>query len=128
MLLRKGGVMVTQSRMSDEADARFEERERDLRTRLLPKLKRVLAHVPFALDLLAAYYTMLDRQTPMRVRVTLAAALAYFVLPFDVVPDFVVGLGYTDDAAILFAAIRMVSGSMQPRHYDAAQRWLDAEK
>jgi uncharacterized membrane protein YkvA (DUF1232 family) len=128
MLLRKGGAMVTQSRMSDEADARFEERERDLRTRLLPKLKRVLAHVPFALDLLAAYYTMLDRQTPMRVRVTLAAALAYFVLPFDVIPDVVVGLGYTDDAAILFAAIRMVSGSMQPRHYEAAQRWLDAEK
>jgi uncharacterized membrane protein YkvA (DUF1232 family) len=64
----------------------------------------------------------------MRVRMTLAAALAYFVLPFDVIPDFIVGLGYTDDAAILFAAIRMVSGSMQQRHYDAAQRWLDEAK
>ncbi|WP_413990399.1 YkvA family protein [Labrys okinawensis] len=120
--------MVTQSRMSDDADAGFEQRERDLRAQFLPKLKRVLAHVPFALDLLAAYYTVLDRETPMRVRMTLAAALAYFVLPFDIIPDFMVGLGYTDDAAILFAAIRMVSGSMQQRHYDAAQRWLDEAK
>ena len=120
--------MSSQSRMSDDAADRFEQREHDLRARFLPKLKRVLAHVPFALDLLAAYYTVLDRQTPMKVRVTLAGALAYFVLPFDVIPDFIVGLGYTDDAAILFAAIRMVSGSMQPRHYEAAQHWLDDAK
>ncbi|CAM5775624.1 hypothetical protein LMIY3S_05118 [Labrys miyagiensis] len=120
--------MVTQSRTSDDAGRRFERREEDLRARFLPKLKLVLAHVPFARDLLAAYYAMLDRETPMKVRVTLAAALAYFVLPFDVIPDFIVGLGYTDDAAILFAAIRMVSGAMQQRHYDAAQRWLDEAK
>ncbi len=101
------------------------ENFKDLRAKFLPKLKLVLAHVPFAPDLLAAYYAVLDRETPLRVRVTLAAALAYFVLPFDVIPDFIIGLGYTDDAAILYTAIRMVSGAMQQRHHDAAQRWLD---
>jgi uncharacterized membrane protein YkvA (DUF1232 family) len=120
--------MVTQSRMSDDAKNGFERREQDLRAKFLPKLKLVLAHVPFAPDLLAAYYAVLDRETPLRVRVTLAAALAYFVLPFDVIPDFIVGLGYTDDAAILYAAVRMVSGAMQQHHYDAAQRWLDEAK
>ena len=49
------------------------------RAEFLPKLKRVLAQVPFAADLLAAYYAVLDRQTPMRVRRRSLAALAYFV-------------------------------------------------
>jgi uncharacterized membrane protein YkvA (DUF1232 family) len=110
------------------SDAGFGRREEALRAEFLPKLKRVLAHVPFAADLLAAYYAVLDRQTPMRVRVVLAAALAYFVFPIDVIPDFVVGLGYTDDAAILFAALRMVGGAIESRHREAAQRWLDEAK
>ncbi|MBP0579620.1 DUF1232 domain-containing protein [Labrys sp. LIt4] len=120
--------MVTQSRMYDDAGRRFERRKEQLKADFLPKLKLALAHVPFASDLLAAYYAVLDRDTPFKVRATLAGALAYFVLPFDVVPDFVAGLGFTDDAAILYAAIRMVSGAIQPRHHDAARRWLDEVK
>jgi uncharacterized membrane protein YkvA (DUF1232 family) len=120
--------MASQSRTSDDANSRFEQREEALRARFLPKLKLVLAHVPFAADLLAAYYAVLDRETPLTVRITLAGALAYFVLPFDLIPDFIVGLGYTDDAAILFAAIRMVSGAIKDRHHEAARRWLDEAK
>lgn len=97
--------------------------ERTLRA-VLPKLKRVLAHVPFAEDLLAAYYAVLDRRTPMHVRATLAGALAYFVLPFDVVPDIVAGVGYTDDAAVLIAALRLCAGAIEPRHREAARTWL----
>jgi uncharacterized membrane protein YkvA (DUF1232 family) len=109
-------------------DEGFAQREKALRADFLPKLRRVLAHVPFAGDLLAAYYAVLDRETPMRVRIVLAGALAYFVFPFDVIPDFIVALGYTDDAAILFAALRMVAGSIQERHHEAARRWLDEAK
>ena len=112
----------------DAADERgFEERRESLRASFLPKLKRVLVRVPFAAELLAAYYCVLDRETPMKVRVVLAGALAYFVLPFDIIPDFIAGIGYTDDAAVFYAALRMVAGSIQPRHHEAAQRWLDAE-
>ena len=111
---------------SFEDDVRGDDSARDQRrTRdVLPKLKRVLQHVPFAEDLLAAYYAVLDRQTPFRVRAVLIGALAYFVLPIDAIPDVIVGLGYTDDAAILYAALRMVSGSISERHRDAARRWL----
>ncbi len=120
--------MATQSRTQDDAGRRFERRREQLRADFLPKFKRVFAHVPFASDLLAAYYAVLDRETPFKVRATLAGALAYFVLPFDVVPDFIVGLGFTDDAAVLYAAIRMISGAIHPRHHDAARRWLEEAK
>ncbi len=36
----------------------------------------------------------------MPVRATLFGALAYFILPIDVIPDILLGLGYTDDAAV----------------------------
>ena len=68
-----------------------DRREKMVRTSFLPKLKRVLAQVPFAEDLLSAYYAVLDRRTPFAVRATLVGALAYFVLPFDIVPDFLAG-------------------------------------
>ena len=88
------------------------------------KVKRVAAQIPFAEDLLAAYYCAFDRDTPREVQAVLIGALAYFVLPFDIIPDFIPVLGYTDDAAVLATAIRMVAQHIRPEHRDAARRAL----
>jgi uncharacterized membrane protein YkvA (DUF1232 family) len=109
----------------DAAGSQFERDRAKVAASLLPKLKRVLKHVPFAEDLLAAYYCALDRRTPFYVRATLLGALAYFVLPFDAIPDMIAGLGYTDDAAVLYAALRLVASSITDRHREAARAWLD---
>jgi uncharacterized membrane protein YkvA (DUF1232 family) len=85
------------------------------------KAKRVVARLPFAEDLFAAYYCAFDQATPLQVKAALLGALAYFVLPFDLVPDVLPVLGYTDDAAVLVAALRMVSGHILPGHRDAAR-------
>ena len=45
-----------------------------------------------------------DSATPLPIRATLFGALAYFVMPFDFIPDIFLGLGFTDDAAILVTA------------------------
>jgi uncharacterized membrane protein YkvA (DUF1232 family) len=88
------------------------------------KLKRVAAKIPFAEDLLAAYYCAFDRQTPRHVQITLLGALAYFILPFDFIPDMMPVLGFTDDAAVLATAIRMVAGHITPDHREAARAAL----
>jgi len=54
----------------------------------------------------------------------LLAALAYFVLPFDFVPDFLPMIGFADDAAVLATAIRMVATHITPDHREAARRAL----
>jgi uncharacterized membrane protein YkvA (DUF1232 family) len=41
------------------------------------------------------------------------AAIIYFVNPFDVVPDFITGVGYLDDAAIILFVINTVSGDLE---------------
>src|ERR1700710_1283535 len=88
------------------------------------KIKRVVARLPFAEDLLAAYYCAFDKQTPRHVQATLLGALAYFILPFDFIPDMLPVLGFTDDAAVLATAIRLVATHITPEHRDAARAAL----
>ena len=84
--------------------------------------------LPFAEDLLAAYYCAFDQATPFRVRAALVGALAYFVMPFDFMPDVLPLLGFTDDAAVLLTALRMVAGHLRPEHRDAARGALERIK
>ena len=85
------------------------------------KARRVAARLPFAEDLLAAYYCAFDRATPVQVKAALVAALAYFVLPLDAVPDMLPVIGFTDDATVLLTALRMVAGHVRPEHRAAAR-------
>jgi len=92
------------------------------------KIAKVLARVPFAEDLLAAYYCAIDRKTPARVRMVLIAAIAYFVLPTDMIPDFILGFGFSDDATVLATAIGMVASHITSEHRTAACDALDQLK
>lgn len=93
--------------------------------RFWQKLKRVILRIPFAEDLVAAYYCAADPETPAYVRAVLLGAIAYFVLPVDMVPDILAGLGFTDDASVLAAAVAAVGRHLQPRHRTLAQKALE---
>ncbi|MGY2810214.1 YkvA family protein [Bradyrhizobium sp. USDA 4506] len=95
-----------------------------VRRRFWIKFKKVVASLPFAEDLLAAYYCAFDWQTPRHVQAALLGAIAYFILPFDFVPDMLPILGFTDDAAVLATALRMVASHITPEHRDAARAAL----
>ncbi|MFC7065624.1 YkvA family protein [Brucella rhizosphaerae] len=84
--------------------------------------------IPFMDEVVAAYYCALDQNTPTRVRMTLMAALAYFVMPFDVIPDMLVGIGFTDDIAVLMAALTAVRTHITPAHKIAAREALRDEE
>ena len=103
------------------SDDRAQRDEARVRRDFWTKAKRVAARLPFAEDFLAAYYCAFDRATPLQVRAALFGALAYFVLPFDFVPDVLPFLGFTDDAAVLLTALRMVSGHVREEHRAAAR-------
>jgi uncharacterized membrane protein YkvA (DUF1232 family) len=107
----------------EPADRLAQDRE-SVRRRFWIKFKTVVGKLPFAEDLLAAYYCAFDRQTPRHVQAALLGAIAYFILPFDFIPDMLPVLGYTDDAAILATAIRLVSTHILPEHRDAARAAL----
>src|SRR4029078_11123662 len=107
-----------------EPAARLAQDRESVRRRFWTKFKQVVAKLPFAEDLLAAYYCAFDRETPRHIQLALLGALAYFILPFDFMPDMLPVLGFTDDAAVLATAIRMVASHITPEHRDAARAAL----
>lgn len=93
-----------------------------------PKLKKSLSHIPFAEDVVAAYYCAFDAATPLKVKGILLAAIAYFIMPFDVIPDFILGLGFTDDMAVLYAAMTAIRSHITQDHRDRAKETLEKMK
>ncbi len=99
--------------------------EQVVQTGFWHKVRATLGKVPFTEDAVAAYYCATDRDTPSYVKAVLMGAIAYFVVPTDVIPDFIVGLGFTDDAAVLMAALAAIRGHLKPEHRSCARDFLD---
>ena len=89
-----------------------------------PRLLKLVGRIPFAEDLAAAYFCVIDPTTPGRVRGVVLAALAWFVLPASVMPEFLLVLGFTDEIAVAAIVARMIRKHLQPRHYMRARAVL----
>ncbi len=87
-----------------------------------PKIRRTVAKAPFAKDALSVWYCAKDDRTPIAAKGMMLAALAYFVMPVDAIPDFIAGLGYTDDAAVFTALMAVIGRNLKPHHRAAAER------
>lgn len=106
-----------------------QKQEEKVRRRFWPTFRKAARQIPFSRDVAAAYYCAIDRETPLRVRGILLAALGYFVLPIDAVPDVLAVIGFTDDIAVLTTAFALINRHIKERHYDAADLVLaDDEK
>ncbi|WP_291199604.1 YkvA family protein [Hyphomonas sp.] len=110
----EGGVYLPKSIQRNERTARG----------LIPKLLRLAGQIPFADDLASAYYCARDPRTPVKAKAVLFAAVAYFVIPLDMLPDVIAGLGFTDDATVLATALGVVGAHVKERHRAMARRLL----
>lgn len=99
-------------------------REQRVRRDFFATVRRAAGRIPFMDEVVAAYYCALDEKTPTRVRGILLASLAYFVLPLDFIPDFLLVFGFTDDIAVLTAALGAIGSHITPEHRAAARRFL----
>lgn len=106
------------------AGQRTAEQESLVRREFWRTVKRAARYVPFMDEVVAAYYCALDRKTPLRAKGIILAALAYFVMPIDAIPDVVLGIGFTDDIAVLTAAISAIAAHITPAHRQAARAAL----
>lgn len=88
------------------------------------KARRFAGRLPFVRDAVAMWFALRDDATPIWARFMVAGALAYFVMPFDALPDLVAGLGFTDDAAVVLSTLKTVHGYVTDEHYRRADAWL----
>ncbi len=98
--------------------------EERVRRGFLPKIRKVATKIPFAADALSLWWCARDPETPTAAKGMMLAALAYFVLPVDAIPDVLPVIGFTDDAAVIAAVVAILGKTLKPRHKEAAQAFL----
>ena len=111
--------------MTMNDDERLKRDEATVRRDFWRKLGKFAAQIPFAEEALTAYYCAMDRRTPTHVRVALIGALIYFISPLDLFPDVLPIVGFTDDAAVMAGALKLVWDQIKPEHRDAAREALE---
>ena len=125
-LLPSGPALPTFYAMSNSGQ--LVQDETTARAGFWQKARKTLGRVPFTEDAVAAFYCATDSATPLPIRATLFGALAYFVMPFDIIPDIFLGLGFTDDAAILVTAFTAARMHITEAHREQARAWLLKEQ
>ncbi len=73
-----------------------------------------------------SWLAMADSNTSVRHKAILGGALAYFVLPTDMVPDVLAGVGFTDDMAALTLAASSVGNAITDEHEEQAREKLSS--
>lgn len=101
--------------------------ERTVRRGFWRKVRRTLGRVPFMDQAVGAYFAAFDPATPLHAKGILLAALAYFILPADVIPDFLAGFGFSDDATVLLIAIQALAPNLRDQHVQRAREFLEKD-
>lgn len=70
------------------------------------------------------YYCLIDSDTPASAKATILGSLGYFIIPTDAIPDFLVGVGYTDDLGILVIALKTVLAHIKEDHRTKASEQI----
>ena len=114
-------------RVEAYVDADPEKNEQYVRAGFLAKAQKFLTKLPMAEDVAAAYFCMLDPNTPKWVKGVTATALAYFILPIDAIVDAIPVAGLMDDITVLTGALTAISAYVTEEHRQKARRWMTAE-
>jgi uncharacterized membrane protein YkvA (DUF1232 family) len=101
--------------------------ERKVQRGFWRKVRRTLGRVPFMDQAIGAYFAAFDPATPLHAKGILMAALAYFILPADVIPDFLAGFGFSDDATVLLIAIQALAPNLRDQHVQRAREFLEKD-
>jgi len=88
------------------------------------KAKKYASKVPFAREAVSMYYCAMDPATPALAKAKAIGALAYWILPVDLIPDFVPVAGFADDATAIFFAYKAISAHLTDDHRAKAERFF----
>lgn len=97
--------------------------EESLTDKLRKYARTAGAKVVYAVLLL--YYVMMEPGTPVRTRITIAAALGYFIFPLDAIVDITPLIGYSDDLGVLIFALMQVASSVTSEVKSKARKHLE---
>ena len=110
--------------MSSESSESQEQSESYIAERFFDKLRKNASRVPFVEEAVTLYFCATDPDTPTWAKAASVAALVYFIVPLDLLPDPI----FIDDAAVIAVAIKQLSTVVTDEHRAQARRWLHGEQ
>ncbi|MEN3038522.1 MAG: YkvA family protein [Candidatus Kryptonium sp.] len=80
------------------------------------KISRLKSRIDFKRDLIALYKFMKDPAVSFLKKAIAIAALVYFILPLDSIPDLSPLIGFIDDLGIITMVVKLLSKELE-RYY-----------
>lgn len=96
-----------------DSEDKYKREAEFIADRFEEKMLSVGKRVRFANDLLALYRYMTDPEIHWTRKSLVAAALVYFVVPFDSIPDFAPVIGFLDDVGVIAAAVTYLGSQLK---------------
>ncbi len=87
-------------------------------------IRKNMSSIPFARQIVAMYFCMIDEDVPWWAKAVIGGALVYVITPLDAIPDFIPVAGWTDDAAAVATAVAQIGGALNEKHYRQADEFL----
>jgi len=96
-------------------DERTENLLRDFeeKLKLIPKIGNRVADIAVMISMVRAYVKKQYTEVPVGTILLAVAALIYVVNPWDLIPDYILGVGFIDDAAALAAVLQAIHMDLQ---------------
>ena len=89
----------------------------------IPKVGGKLSQIPAFLSLLKCYITKQYDKVPTGTIIAITSALLYFLIPSDLMPDFIPLIGYIDDASVISVCTTLVGHDLKK-----FTKWRDSKK
>jgi uncharacterized membrane protein YkvA (DUF1232 family) len=117
-----GEIRKGMGKFSEDDLANVVKKEKKIKNKFLKAipLKRFLKDFLLLFALIKDYYSGYYREIPWWTIAAIGVALLYVLNPFDLIPDFIPGAGYLDDAAVIAACLNMAE-----KDIDKYQLWSD---
>ncbi len=95
-----------------EKEEEVEEKIQFVEDNLWTKLEKSGKRISFAKDILALYRYMKDPFVKWYRKAIVVAALIYFIVPIDTVPDLTPLFGYLDDLGVITALLKYLGNEL----------------
>ena len=131
VVLRKKFTSFNSAKKDAEQVLESDERTKSLIEKVLGLLKskrvtreigKLLANFRVLVEMIKAYLKGDYKEIPWNVFISIVAGLIYFIAPIDAIPDFIFGIGYADDSAVIAFLFKSLSDEIE-----VFQRWKNSK-